>query len=213
MNISLPIKTLKIKHGLLDELLEDPFPTRVYSWDKDSVVLPEEDTHFGYVHSGSATLICKSGNFQLQEGMYFSLPGWGRVVGEGVGIVVSRLAYKGFFYIGGPAEVTGRLRYIDGCTDSLLIPPVILGEPCLNLLHIPKETDQSQHTHSSVRLGIIASGSGSCETPAGSISLYPGLIFLSSRKGYIALIQSRMNFALLFIIQIVISDLHMKLIQ
>ena len=78
-------------------------------------------------------------------------------------------------------EVMGRLRYIDGCTDSLLVPPIRLGDPCLNLLHFPKNTDQTMHTHPSDRIGMILSGQGVCVTQDSEsetvTQLLPGMLF------------------------------------
>jgi quercetin dioxygenase-like cupin family protein len=110
--------------------------------------------------------------------MYFSLAGEGTVSGEGSGIVVSRLGYRGLFQIGGPVEQSGRLKYIDGCTDTLLIAPVLKGDPCLNLLAFPGGIKQTAHTHPSMRVGIVASGSGVCITPGGTTPLLPGMAFI-----------------------------------
>jgi hypothetical protein len=109
--------------------------------------------------------------------MYFAVPGELHVQ-QGTGIVVTRLGYHGFFHLGGPIEPVGRLRYIDGCTDSLLIAPVLRGDPCLNLLHLPPGTRQTPHTHPSVRIGLVVRGAGRCVTPAGSVALVPGLAFI-----------------------------------
>ncbi len=117
------------------------------------------------------------GTFPLASGMYFAAPGAAQLRG-GSGLVITAQQYRGFFHIGGPIEATGRLRYIDGCTDSLLIPPVTLGDPCLNLLHIPPGTHQSEHTHPSVRVGLIVGGFGECVTPGGRFPLQPGLAFV-----------------------------------
>lgn len=78
----------------------------------------------------------------------------------------------------GAIEKEGRLKYIDGCTDSLLIPPVKLGDPCFNHLHFPKGIDQTPHTHPSHRIGIVAKGNGLCKTPFGNIELKEGMIFI-----------------------------------
>src|SRR5205814_4780081 len=124
-----------------------------------------------------AELDTPTGTMRLTAGMYFAVPGPLRIRG-GSGLVVTRLGYRGFFHVGGPVEETGRLRYIDGCTDSLLIPPVLLGDPCLNLLHIPPGTRQTAHTHPSIRVGLIARGCGECVTPGGRFPLRPGLAFV-----------------------------------
>jgi hypothetical protein len=109
--------------------------------------------------------------------MYFSQPGSCQIRG-GRGVVISRLDWLGLRASGGPIEDTGRLRYIDGCTDTLLVAPTRLGDPCLNLLHIPAHTRQSSHTHPSLRAGIIASGGGRCVTPEGAFPLTEGLAFV-----------------------------------
>lgn len=81
------------------------------------------------------------------------------------------------FTLGGPIEPRGRLRYIDGCTDSLIIPPWRKGEACLNLLHIPAGIEQTMHTHPSDRIGVVVDGSGQCVTPEGTTELERGMIW------------------------------------
>ncbi len=98
-------------------------------------------------------------------------------------LVITQLEYEGFFHLGGPSEGAGRLHYIDGCSDSLLIPPIVRGEACLNLLHIPPQTQQTQHTHPSFRVGIIVDGTGVCRTPHKQIPLRPGLAFAIAAEG------------------------------
>jgi quercetin dioxygenase-like cupin family protein len=165
------------------EAVDDPqFPSRLSTWLEQPLELPDDATHFGYVASGNATLDCDSGSFHLTTGMYFSVPGKLRVSGPksgglGSGFVASRVAWRGFFQLGGPTEESGRLRYIDGCSDSLLISPVVAGDPCLNLLYLPPHTTQTEHTHPSCRVGMIASGKGVCKTPAETFPLEPGMVF------------------------------------
>ena len=110
--------------------------------------------------------------------MYFAVPGAASVEGEGAGIVVTRLGHRGLFSLGGPVEASGRLRYIDGCTDSLLVPPVLRGDPCLNALFFPPGIDQTEHTHPTDRVGLVASGRGTCLTPAQNFALEPGRAFI-----------------------------------
>jgi quercetin dioxygenase-like cupin family protein len=160
------------------DLTGNPFPTMVRTWDDDrALALPVKGTHFGFVYEGEASVSTGGRTFPLGAGMYFAAPGTTEI-GGGSGLVITAQDYSGFLHIGGPIEPAGRLRYIDGCTDSLLIPPVILGDPCLNLLHIPPATQQSAHTHPSVRVGIIVRGLGECVTPYGRFPLRPGLAFV-----------------------------------
>lgn len=58
---------------------------------------------------------------------------------------------------------SGAYQYIDGCTDSLLVPPIFKGDDCLNALYFPPNTHQTLHTHPSLRLGYILEGSGVCQ--------------------------------------------------
>lgn len=160
------------------DLSGNGFPTRVSTWSAHRVLeLADEGTHFGFVLNDDASISTHHGVFNLSAGMYFAVPGPAAIHG-GSGLVITALQYGGFFHLGGPIEETGRLRYIDGCTDSLLVPPVILGDPCLNLLHIPPGTRQTAHTHPSVRVGLIVRGSGECVTPDGRFPLRPGLAFV-----------------------------------
>ncbi len=94
---------------------------------------------------------------------------------EASALILSVPGYRGVAQLGPGLEPTGRLRYIDGCTDTLLVCPPRLGEPCLNHLHIPAGTRQTAHTHPSARLGVIARGSGWCVTPHGRHRLEAGL--------------------------------------
>lgn len=102
---------------------------------------------------------------------------------ESKAIIIERLGYNAMFTLGGPIEEKGRLKYIDGCTDSLLIPPVKHGDACLNHLHFPPGIYQTMHTHPSIRVGIVKSGRGECVTPYGNIPLFPGQIFIIHKEG------------------------------
>lgn len=167
---------LDLTHGLLCDLTDDPFPTRVYGLHDDELLLDGDATHFGIVTEGGAILHDRVDRFRLRAGMFFVAVGACRLSGPGArALVISRLGYQGLRQIGGPIETTGRLRYIDGCTDTLLVCPPRLGEPCLNHLHIPPGTSQSQHTHPSERIGVILRGRGECRTPSGVWSLEPGM--------------------------------------
>jgi len=181
--MKLAFEPFKFNHGLLSTFNTDGFPTSLYSWRNEELELPDGPTYFGFVYEGTSTLATRAGQFHLSAGMYFSVPSGARVVGKGSGIAVSRPGYRGFFQIGGPIEQKGRLKYIDGCTDSLLIPPILLGDPCLNLLYFPPGINQTQHTHPSNRVGMVARGYGECITPTETIPLFPGQIFIIHADG------------------------------
>ena len=173
----------ELKHGCLFESTSDEFPSRLSAWKTGTLELRNDGTHFGFVHQGFATLEVPAGKFSLAQGMYFAAPSECRVSGHGEGLVITRIGYGGVFVLGGPIEAQGRLRYINGCTDSLLIPPQMLGDPCLNALYFPAQVSQTEHTHPSIRMGIIAYGSGECRTPDSVHPLVPGLPFIIRANG------------------------------
>jgi quercetin dioxygenase-like cupin family protein len=123
------------------------------------------------------------GTYPLARSSYAVLPDPARIEG-GAGVVITTGHHRGFFVVGGPVEATGRLRYIDGCADSVLVAPIQRGDPCLNLLHLPPRTTQTDHVHPSVRVGLVVEGHGRCvladgSAGAGEVSaLTPGTVFV-----------------------------------
>jgi len=166
-------------YGLISQdLTNSNFPTYIKGWNNSNLILNEGATHFGYVYAGALTLEYDGQLYTLQEGMYFSIPKEAKLQGDGLGLVISRIGVLGLFSIGGKVEHKGRLKYIDGCYDTLLISPTILGDPCLNFLYMPHNVNQTRHTHPSLRIGIILSGEGLCMTPQGNYPLTRGKIFV-----------------------------------
>lgn len=135
----------------------------------------------GFVQN-TTVLTCDSGMFTLRSGMYFACPGEIKLVG-GLAIVMEMGDYSPMFCVGGPIEETGRLRYIDECTDSLIIAPSMMGDPCLNALYFRSGINQTKHTHPSLRAGIVVSGRGMCHTPERDIELTPGMCFVIETDG------------------------------
>ncbi len=136
-----------------------------------------DGTTFGVVLRGPCRLRATTADYTLAEGMYFSLPEQGRLEG-GAAWCVTHVGYRGMFQIGGPIEDTGRLRYINGCSDTVLVAPPILGDPCLNLLCIPPGVAQATHTHPSLRCGVVMNGTGVCRAANGDFPLKAGLAWL-----------------------------------
>lgn len=170
-------QTFSLAHQPLLDWRSGTFPFTFSAWREDRLDLASQATHFGFVFEDACTLRTNNGDFPLHPKMYFSLPGEGYIEG-GRGIVISRWDCHGFFHLGGPIESRGRLQYIDGCSDSLLIPPTLKGEPCLNLLHIPAGVDQTPHTHPSERVGLVVSGGGVCRADHQETALTPGMAWV-----------------------------------
>lgn len=157
---------LGLEPRLLCEYNDGNFNTLIFGFTPDSQVeLPAGYTHFGLVVDGEIILAYGNRTRQLFGGDFFSVIGPATIQSSGLGIVSSARRYAGFNVFGGPLEERGKLRYINGCTDTLLVPPVRKGDPCLNHLHFPPHSVQTPHTHPSVRVNIVYRGSGICLVP------------------------------------------------
>lgn len=137
-------------------------------------------TIFG-VCSGSGSISINGKSFPLYADQFFSVPVKDQVLkikaDSWVALMV-RLGFQGQTIFGGMLERTGRLSYIDGCSDSTIIFPPRYGDASLNLLYFPTGTDQSFHTHPSLRLGCVVSGHGIAETRQGQQALKTGDAFV-----------------------------------
>lgn len=148
---------------------------------------------YGYVYSGPSSLVlCNNGVkgdssdvtrrcFTLHSGMYFACSGCRINISGGSGVLHFVSSHQAMFAIGGPVEDGhGRLSYIDGCTDSLLLAPAVKGAPCLNHLHFPAGVVQTQHTHPSGRSGVVIRGKGTCVCGTDGVRqpLEPGTAFV-----------------------------------
>lgn len=162
---------------------------------KDHITVPPYCTLYGFVVAGhadrAASIIAGSGSAdepkvlrQAGQGQYFchttgSEPAT-LVLGEDSDaqvFAVIRHGFRGQGLVGGPIESSGRLCYIDNCSDSLLVYPPRKGDPSLNHLSFPAGVRQSFHIHPSIRLGVVASGSGHACFADREISLTVGTMF------------------------------------
>jgi len=123
------------------------------TWLGDILTLPE-----GYVFSIPANLLRKHSIATTGKTIIFSSP-------FDVQLAITKV------------EAQGRLGYINGCSDTVLIYPPIKGMSCMNHLHIPPNTSQTMHTHPSIRMGIIIKGEGRIHTKKNVYSVLDGNIF------------------------------------
>jgi quercetin dioxygenase-like cupin family protein len=131
------------------------------------------DVEFGCDGSGTTFVAVAEGemwlgqgrhHYRLTAGMYACVPGGGDIAGRGChALVVNARQYDGIFAVAGPLETQGRLKYMDGCTDTGLLQPLRLGDPCLNGLFFPPGISQRRHYHPSHRIGLVLDGGGMCE--------------------------------------------------
>lgn len=173
---------LKMEPKLLCEYDDGNFNTLVFGFNRNSKIeLPEGYTHLGVIIEGHAALIYGDRIRHLYAGDFFSVIGPAKIISKGTGAVSSTKEYAGFNVCGGPIEEVGKLHYINGCTDTLLVPPVRKGDPCLNHLHFPAHSTQTPHTHPSVRVNVVYRGSGVCLVPEDEeqrVDLVSGYVFV-----------------------------------
>ena len=117
-------------------------------------------TTFGYTVNGSCKIFANDQTWLLKERNYFAIHGQFDISElDGEVWTVTKLGYNCMPTMG-QVEHNGRLSYIDGCSDSVLVSMPRYGDPVLNYLHFPTGIYQTQHTHPSVRMGIVISGEG-----------------------------------------------------
>ena len=136
------------------------YPTKMLSIQKDYVLEETNVTVYGFLTAGKFTAITQGNiKYEIHENQYFCLKGPIAIQGLGQMFCIIRYGFHGIDQIG-MSEPNGRLSYIDGCTDTLLVSPPRLGDPCLNYLHFPIGIYQTQHLHPSIRMGIVINGKG-----------------------------------------------------
>lgn len=193
MNEQSPIAMVEpLAHGLMADFQDTTHPSTVYGMTKGTLLIDkspigDHDSAYGVCYGGKLEVHTGERKFTVGPGEYFSIPFVKGCLIEGVstngkgeakGLIVVRLGYKCLFNVGGPTEPFGRLKYIDGCSDTLLIGPPLKGDPCLNYLRFPKGINQTAHTHPTIRAGVILAGKGICKTAHGDKDLVPGSAFI-----------------------------------
>jgi quercetin dioxygenase-like cupin family protein len=140
-------------------------------------------TIYGFVLEGTVSL---PNGWIASKHQYFcySTTEVEEIKADGTAVIITRLGFIGQRSLGGPLENSGRLCYIDGCSDSLLVFPPRMGDPSLNLLCFPPGIDQSFHIHPSIRLGIVVSGKGKACLLNEELDLEPGNIFCIEEREY-----------------------------
>jgi hypothetical protein len=163
----------------------DHHPVRLYCHAPGERTQLEADaTHYAYVLDGECRVKESEREVGTPANTFFSIAGEAVIEGSGRFVVVTHFGFRGMTQYGGSVEPWGRLNYIDGCTDTLLVPPPRKGDPCYNALYFPAGTAQTQHLHPSLRCGLVIQGSGVCKTPFGDHALEKGRIFFLPPETY-----------------------------
>lgn len=141
---------------------------------------PASCAYYGFVF-GKAKLCSTAVDGEIKYSVFSAQRPVVEVADYSTAVVIQRFGFKPIEMVTRP-ELIGRLSYIDGCSDTILIPPPRNGDPCLNHLHFPVGIVQTQHTHPTIRMGIVVDGHGHayCDDPHNSweIELRPGMLFM-----------------------------------
>ena len=178
--------------GYWGQLFCDGVGVRGFGFDaahplREEVHIPEADGLFGYLdETASTTMLISHDDFSMsiQPGQWFQCPGNIRfdVPTGGRVMVVQRVGFDAMI-AQGTVEKTGRLRYINGCHDTILCGPIKADYPVINTLHMPNGINQTMHTHPSTRMGFVIDGGADAETPVATHSLRKGTIFFLPANG------------------------------
>jgi len=149
--------------GTVFNQLNSMYPSIGFMIENNEFVLPEYAQYcsiYGYSYDNSIIEL-DGKRYSLEKNQYFGLKVLekGSVKTDYKLFLIIRLGYMVPNTIGW-VEEKGRLSYIDGCSDSLLVFPSRLGDPSLNLLYFPSGINQTFHRHPSIRLGCVINGSG-----------------------------------------------------
>ncbi|MCP9282875.1 MULTISPECIES: hypothetical protein [Bacillus] len=168
-----------VEHGILFDESNGMYPSKMFGYTGEPEVFGSKvSTSYGIIKTGEVLLKIDGAVWgPLKEGQYFSVQGLFELSGNAEVVINERIGFKGVFTIAGPVEKQGRLSYIDGCSDSLLIYPPRLGDPVFNILWFPKNVKQTMHIHPSIRFGYVLYGNGRCVTPEGEVPLTEGKVF------------------------------------
>jgi len=119
---------------------------------------PKNNAVFGVVLKGKAVIFINDKMKEVQENEFFS----GNIdtillmFDSCVGIIEQSDCSVPLQI--GEIEEYGRLKYIDGAFNSLLMSPPKKGGPCTNALYLKGKIDQTAHTHPSTRVGVMLRG-------------------------------------------------------
>lgn len=168
---------IRENNGYINQL-DSMYPSQLEKITGENVkvsVLPHS-TIYGVVFSGKIHINEK---YVLEKDEYFSFATKDikSLIINGSASIITRVGFTGQNVVGGPIEESGRLSYIDNCSDTLLVYPPRYGDPSISLLSFPPNITQRFHTHPSIRMGVIIRGEGYAETANEKIDLVPGVCF------------------------------------
>lgn len=150
---------LQPRDGDVIDATSTMYPSRLEAIRGRRELVAASSTYFGYVVGGAGRLRAGAFEVVLAPETFFCVPGPASIEIDGLVVVIERIGYRAI-PTAGMIEQRGRLTYIDGCSDSILVSPPRQGDPVFNFLHFPPGIQQTVHSHPSIRLGVVARGEG-----------------------------------------------------
>jgi quercetin dioxygenase-like cupin family protein len=176
------MKLIKEQTGVID-LRNTMYPCTGTKLCYSSYTATPYSTVYGFVLEGEVNLP-NGWTAKPQQYFCYAAKDADVFVTNGTAVFIERLGFLGQNVLGGPLEESGRLCYIDGCSDSLLVYPPRSGDPSLNMLFFPPGIDQTFHIHPSVRLGVVVKGCGKSTLGNETIDLEVGDLFCIEEREY-----------------------------
>jgi len=129
--------------------------------------IPDLGASFGFVERGEVRVVDDYVDWTIRGHQWFRLRGGlEATISPGSCLFVAqREDHRGLHVMGGPIEPSGRLRNLGGTSDTILVAPTVLGDPCLNHVHYPAGDGPPVHRHPSTRFAMVAHGQGRLERP------------------------------------------------
>lgn len=148
---------------MVDTLSEQLFGVRYFHSDKIAVYNADPDQlYFFQVFIGEQEVEVAAGDCVY----YFNAALDMAMVKRGPCNIRSRhlaTVIRGYMHPDASTSLAGvtTLPYVNGCSTKQLFPPLRIGDPTLQYLHIPPfSKEQEHHIHSTVRVVLIKSGRG-----------------------------------------------------
>jgi quercetin dioxygenase-like cupin family protein len=176
------MKLIKEQNGFID-LRNTMYPCMGTKVCYSSYTATPYSTIYGFVLEGEV-ILPNGWTAKPQQYFCYAAKDADVFITNGTAVFIERLGFLGQNLLGGPLEESGRLCYIDGCSDSLLVYPPRSGDPSLNMLFFPPGIDQTFHIHPSTRLGVVVKGSGKSTLAHETIDLEVGDLFCIEEREY-----------------------------
>ena len=139
---------------------------KVYSHDTENVYFSNQNDLYSYtVYIGEQIVNVENGDsawyYTFIDGNWYGnvKRGPNKINSDKLCVVI-----RGYSCPDRSAQILGtNLPYINGCSTESLLPPIRLGDPTMQLLHMPAgSSEQEEHIHSTARVVYVLDGYAIC---------------------------------------------------